>query len=358
MIDIQHDRLRAVVVEICRRGGGSDDAAAIVADHLVQANLFGHDSHGVGMLPRYVEGIAAGKLVPGASAQVVKDEGAVLVVDGRRGFGQAVARDAILRGIERARQTGVVMLALRNAFHIGRIGTYGELCAEAGMISIHFVNVIGHRPLVAPFGGTDARMPTNPFCCALPAADGNPPVVLDFATSIVAMGKIRVAYNCGDTLDEGLVIDHKGQPTTDPGAMFDEPTGALRAMGLHKGSGLSLICELLAGVLTGGGTIQPETPRDGSVVNNMLTFIVDPSTLVSADWMRREITTMVDYVKASPPSDPDQPVLVAGEPERAMAERRRQNGIPIDPVTWEQILAAGESVGLARSALIAIAGSP
>ncbi|MGF1625930.1 MAG: malate/lactate/ureidoglycolate dehydrogenase [Alphaproteobacteria bacterium] len=353
---LQHERLREVVAAICHRAGGAAGDAHIVADHLVQANLYGHDSHGVGMLPRYVEAIAAGMLDPSAHAELVKDDGAILVVDGRRGFGQVVAREAILQGIERARRTGVALVALRNAFHIGRIGTYGEICAEAGMISVHFVNVIGHRPLVAPFGGADARYPTNPFCCALPGADGRPPVVLDFATSIVAMGKVRVALNCGDALEEGLVIDHAGRPTTDPAAMFQEPTGALVGMGQHKGSGLALICELLAGVLTGGGTIRPETPRDGSVVNNMLTFIVEPSTLVTADWLRREIAAMVDYVKASPPADPAHPVLVAGEPERLTAEARRRAGILIDPVTWEQILVAGESVGIPRATLLTDTG--
>ena len=353
---VQHDRLRAVVAEICRRAGGTADDAAVVADHLVLSNLFGHDSHGIGMLPRYVEAIAAGKLDPHAHAEVVKDDGAILVVDGRRGFGQVVAREAILHGIERARSTGVVLLALRNAFHIGRIGTYGELCADAGMISVHFVNVIGHRPLVAPFGGADARFATNPFCCALPAVEGKPPIILDFATSMVAMGKVRVAFNSGQSVAEGLLIDHAGRPTTDPAAMFDEDVGAIRAMGLHKGSGLAVICELLAGVLTGGGTIQPETPRDDSVVNNMLTFIIEPSSLVTADYLRHEIAAMVDYVKASPPADPTLPVLIAGEPERISSEARRRTGIPVDETTWEQILAAGESVGLTRGTMLADAG--
>jgi hydroxycarboxylate dehydrogenase B len=353
MPTLQHDRLRAVVAEICRRAGGAADDADIVASHLVLANLYGHDSHGVGMLPRYVEAIAAGKLAPRAHAEVVKDDGAILVVDGQRGFGQVVAREATLRGIERARETGICLLALRNAFHIGRIGTYGEMCADAGMISVHFVNVVGHRPLVAPFGGSDARFATNPFCCALPAVAGKPPIILDFATSLVALGKVRVALNSGKLVDEGLLIDHAGRPTTDPAAMFGERTGAIRAMGLHKGSGLAVVCELLAGALTGGGTIQPETPRDDSVINNMLTFIVDPSSLVTADYLRREIAAMVDYVKASPPADPAAPVLVAGEPERLTDAIRRRDGIPVDDITWEQILAAGESVGLARAALVA-----
>jgi hydroxycarboxylate dehydrogenase B len=352
---LQHDRLRAVVAEICRCAGGAADDAQIVADHLVLANLYGHDSHGVGMLPRYVEAIAAGKLDPRAHAAVVKDDGAILVVDGRRGFGQVVAREATLMGIERARSTGVALLALRNAFHIGRIGTYGELAAAAGMISVHFVNVIGNRAVVAPFGGSDGRFATNPFCCALPAVDGKPPVVLDFATSIVAMGKVRVALNSGQVLEEGLVIDHAGRPTTDPAAMFSPPIGALRTMGLHKGYGLAVICELLAGVLTGGGT-QAGTPFDDTIINNMLAFIVEPSALVAADYLAREIAAVVDHVKASPPVDPAAPVLVAGEPERMTAEARRSGGVPVDDTTWEQILAAGEAVGLGREMTRAAAG--
>jgi hydroxycarboxylate dehydrogenase B len=355
MPTLQHDRLRAVVAEICRRAGGAADDADVVADHLVLANLYGHDSHGAGMLPRYVEAIAAGKLAPQAHAAVVKDDGAILVVDGQRGFGQVVARQATLRGIERARETGICLLALRNAFHIGRVGTYGELCAEAGMISVHFVNVVGNRAVVAPFGGVDARFATNPFCCALPAVAGKPPIVLDFATSIVAMGKVRVALNSGQELEEGLVIDHAGRPTTDPAAMFSPPIGALRTMGLHKGYGLALICELLAGVLTGGGT-QAETPFQDTIINNMLAFIVEPSSLVAGEDLRREIAAVVDHVKASPPADPGQPVLVAGEPERMTDEIRRRDGIPVDETTWEQILAAGEAVGLGRDTTLAAAG--
>ncbi|MGQ0663644.1 MAG: malate/lactate/ureidoglycolate dehydrogenase [Pseudomonadota bacterium] len=351
MIHIPHLRLRDLVRSMCERAGAAPGDAALVADHLVDANLLGHDSHGVGMLPRYVAAIRFGWLDPKAQAKVLRDSGSVLVVDGQGGLGQVVARQAVLLGIARAKQAGVALLALRNAFHIGRVGAYGELCAAAGLVSVHFVNVIGHDPLVAPYRGTDARFGTDPFCCALPGADGRP-LVLDFATSVMALGKVRVAMNNGERLPPGVVLDAGGRPSTDPAVMFAaDRQGAILAFGLHKGYGLALICGLLAGAVAGGGTIQPEHERGQRLINNMLCFVVDPGHLGTAEFMRREIAAMVAYVKASPPADSDLPVLVPGEPERMSRDERTRTGIPIDDTTWGQIRAAAASLGLDGDAL-------
>ena len=150
---------------------------------------------------------------------------------------------------------------------------------------------------------------------------------------------------------EGLLLDSDGEPTTDPAVMFHEPGGALLPFGEHKGYGLALMCELLAGVLTGGGTIQPENPRLGGIVNNMFTFLVDPGRLVEHDWMQREVDAVIRHIKESPPAVTDKPVMVAGDPERNKTAERSVKGISIDDTTWNEILAAGESVGLSRSLL-------
>jgi uncharacterized oxidoreductase len=341
-----HARLRDLATHLLVAAGAAEADARIVADHLVDANLAGHDSHGVGMLPQYVRAIRAGVLDPRAHASIEDRGGAVVAADGRRGFGQVVAREAIAAGIERAGTTGVALVALRNAFHVGRVGTYGEQAAAAGFASVHFANVVGHGPVVAPFGGSDARLSTNPVCVTVPAAGGKPPLVLDFATSALALGKVRVAMNRGEKVPPGVLVDAQGRATTDPRVMFDGPRGAILPFGLHKGYGLALACELLAGAFTGGGTLPTVAPETDRIANNMLSFVVDPGRLPGADDLGREMAAAIDHVKASPPADASAPVLVAGEPERAWRVRREAGGIPVERATWDEIRAAGASVGL------------
>lgn len=345
MIVVQHEALRAAGARVLAAAGAREPDARMVADHLVDANLAGHDSHGIGMLPHYVRAIAAGLLDPKARAVVEDPGGPVIAVDGRSGFGQVVARQGTAAGVARARAAGLSLVALRSSFHVGRIGAYAEQAAAEGMVSIHFVNVVGHPPLVAPFRGTDARFATNPFCCALPAAGGKPPVVLDMATSLVALGKVRVAMNKGERLPEGVLLDGAGRPTTDPTVMYSEPRGAILPFGLHKGYGLAFVCELLAGALTGGGTVSTVPFRKDCITNNMLSIFVDPSKLPGAAGLEAQIAAAIDHVKASPPQDPALPVLVAGEPELASRARRMAEGVPVDPTTWEELRGAARAVG-------------
>jgi uncharacterized oxidoreductase len=345
VVTVPHDRLRALCARILTAAGAEEADARTVADHLVDANLAGHDSHGAGMLPHYVRAIRGGVLDPRAHAALEDRGGAILAADGRRGFGQVVAREIVAAGVGRARETGVVLLALRNAFHVGRVGAYGEQAAEAGLGSIHFVNVVGHPALVAPFRGSDARLATNPFCAALPASGGRPAVVLDFATSLVALGKVRVAMNRGEEAPEGVLLDAGGRPTRDPTVMFGEPRGAILSFGLHKGYGLALLCELLGGAATGGGTIATVPHERDRITNNMLSVLFDPARLPGAEVFGSEVAAAIDHVKGSPPADRDLPVLVAGEPEIASRARRLAGGIPVEPATWEQLAEAASSVG-------------
>ena len=267
--------LHALSRAICAAAGSGEREASLVADHLVEANLTGHDSHGVGLLPIYVQNVREGRLAPNRHAELVDGRGAVLIVEGHRGYGQVIGYEAMALGMARAREHGVALLALRNSFHIGRIGHWAEQCARGGFASLHFVNVIDHPPLQAPYGGAEARFSTNPFCAALPGEDGAA-VLLDMATSKIAIGKARVARNQGVPAPEDSLLDPAGRPTRDPAVMFREPQGALIPMGEHKGSGLAILCELLAGALTGGRTIQPAHPREGGIINNMLSVIIDP----------------------------------------------------------------------------------
>ncbi len=334
---------------ILRAGGSNAGEANLVADHLVEANLKGHDSHGIGMIPTYVRHLRAGFVVPNTPAKVIKDDGPILMFDGNRGYGRAVAGEMMSAAIARCRQSGVTVATLANAHHIGRVGVYGELATAAGLVSLHFVNVTDHRALVAPFRGSDARFSTNPVCIGLPPTERQPAVLLDMATSAVAMGKVRVAKNEGKPAPEGTLIDSKGQPTRDPNVMYDEPTGAMLPFGGHKGYALAVVAELLAGALSGGPTIQPGNARMGGIINNMFAVLVDPARLAGVDWLRREIDGFVVYVKGSPAADPAAPVLVPGDPERIARAERLRDGIYVDATTWEELLAAGETLGLPRA---------
>ena len=279
-VRVMPDRLHAFTMAICRADGSSDQEARLVADHLVLANLFGHDSHGVGMMPHYIQNTGNGACVRNHHAKISRDNGAVIVVDGGAGYGQVVAKEAMDIGIERAKKHGVCVVGLKNAHHIGRIGHWGEQCARAGMVSTHWVNVHGHKSLVAPFGGAEPRFTTNPYCTAVPRK-GKEPIVLDFATSQVAAGKVRVAHNKKTPMDPGLLIDSEGNATADPGVLYNAPYGAILPFGLHKGGGLAVICDILAGALTGGRTHSPRTiKKDGTdIINNMLSIIIDPDAM-------------------------------------------------------------------------------
>jgi uncharacterized oxidoreductase len=345
------DRLRTITSAILRAGGSAQAEADLVADHLVLANLSGHDSHGVGMVPSYIRQLKAGLVIPNTRAKVVKDDGAVLMFDGGRGYGRCVAGEAMDAGIARCRQTGITALTLANASHIGRVGMYGEIASAAGLVSLHFVNVTDHRALVAPFRGTDARFVTNPVCIAIPGTDKNAPLLLDMATSAIAMGKVRVSKNEKHDVPAGVLIDEQGRPTRDPNVMYRDPQGALLTFGGHKGYALAVVTELLAGALSGGPTIQPGNARKGGTINNMFAVLLDPARLAGTDWLRREIDGFIDYLKGSPPADPNAPVLVPGEPERLARADRSRHGIEVDETTWEEIVQAGETVGLARRTL-------
>lgn len=349
------DRLRKMTATILGRGGSEPAEADLVAGHLVDANLAGHDSHGVGLIPHYVRHLKEGLVVPNTAVKIVKDDGAFLMCDGQRGFGRRVAGEAMAAAVARCRETGVVVLTLANSHHVGRVGAYGELASAAGLVSLHFVNVVDHVGLVAPHRGSDARFSTNPVCIGMPGTATQPPLLLDMATSGVAMGKVAVAKRAGKRLPEGNLIDAQGAPTTDPEVMYRDPRGSLLPFGAHKGYALAVLTELLAGGMSGGGTIQPENPRRGGVVNNMFSVLVDPARLAGAEWMRREIDGFVAYAKASPPADPAAPVLVPGDPERLSREARGRAGIPLDATTWEELVTAAEVMGVTRAQAEALA---
>ena len=344
--------LRRQTAAVLEAAGSSTQEARQVADNLVMANLSGHDSHGVGMVPRYVESILEGGLQPNVSAKVVLDGGSLLTLDGQHGYGQVVGVQAMEMGMARAEETGSCILALAHAHHLGRIGHFAEMATARGLVSIHFVNVIS-RPVVAAWGGADGRYGTNPCSIGIPLK-GREPFLLDFATSRVAQGKMRVAHNEGRQVAPGLLIDEHGQPTTNPGVVVVPQSngllGALIAFGEHKGYGMAVACELLGGALTGSGTWHRQPDGRREVVNGMLTILIDPAKLGTQASFESEALAFIDWLKQSPPAPGSTGVRIAGEPEREARVRREQDGIVVDNQTWAEIVAAGRKVGLGELA--------
>ena len=340
--------LRAQCASIFIACGSSAQEAATVASNLVMANLSGHDSHGVGMLPRYVDAVLEGGLKPNAQVKTLLDIGSMLTLDGQRGYGQVVGEQAMQLGMARAKLHGSCIMALAESHHLGRIGHFAEMAVAQGLVSLHFVNVMS-RPTVAPWGGTDGRFGTNPCCIGVPLA-GRAPFILDFATSRVAQGKMRVAHNQGKEVAPGLLIDEHGQPTTRPGVVVVPQSGglfgALMPFGEHKGSGLAVACELLGGALTGGGTWHQPSHTGRAVTNSMLTILIDPARLGTQASFESEALAFADWVQLSPPAPGVDAVQIAGAPERQARLQRERDGIEIDLITWQEIQAAATKVGV------------
>ncbi len=337
------------VVDLWLAAGSDAREARLTADHLVGANLSGHDSHGVGMIPKYVLSWLGEQLQLNQRVSVVHEAGGILSLDGNRGMGQAVTEEAMGLAIERAREHGVCVLGLRRSHHLGRVGHWAEQAAAAGMISIHFVNVLS-KPIVAPHGGFEARYGTNPFTIAVPV-DGAEPLVMDFATSAIALGKVRVANNKGVPVPPGCLLDAGGQPTGDPAVMFPpagEAQGALRAFGEHKGYVLAVMCELLGAAVTGGHTIRPETlTHEHAVWNNMLAIVFDPARLGSSTTFGHEVQAFVDWLRSSQLQAGSDAIRLPGEPERAWRKARAE-WIPVDSGTLAQLDDAAARVQAAR----------
>jgi hydroxycarboxylate dehydrogenase B len=344
-------RLAAAIVG---RGGSGSDEARLVADNLVLADASGHASHGVGMLPRYVAALMEGGLIPNRRARVELDTGVLLRLDGGWGYGQVAGRDAMALGVERAKRHGVCVVALHDAHHLGRIGHWAEACVEAGIVSLHFVNVVS-RPIVAPFAGLDARTGTNPVCIGIPRGE-QPPVVLDFATSRIAQGKVRLAFNRGEALPPDTIIDDRGEPTTDPRYTQVPPFGAILPFGEHKGFGLGVVAELLGGALCGGLTLHESHAGKRRIHNGMLSILIDPAQLGTSTWVT-EAEAYLEWLRRSPVAAGADGIRLPGEPEREHRQRCAREGIALDRQSWEELIGAAAQVGLDRAECEALTGS-
>ena len=342
---IEPKALSEFIANIFARLGSNDAEAEAIATSLVETSLMGHDSHGVSIVPRYVARALDGLIPPNQEITVVKNDGPVLIIDGNRGYGQMIGRQAMTLAIEKAQADRFVLMGIRNTHHLGRIGEWAEMCADAGLVSLHFSNGINRPPIVAPFGGAEARMGTAPYTAAFPRRNA-PPVLIDMASSVVAMNKVRIALNRGVQVPEGTIIDSEGNPTTDPGVLYNEPTGSLLPVGGHKGYALGVAAEMFAGALTGGGVMLAQRGGDGATINGLFSVIFDPELMVDRAYYDAEIEEFYEYLKATPPAPGVDAVLVPGDPEQISLKARTESGVPIDAVSWAEVCQAARDAGL------------
>ena len=334
-------------------GTGSPPAdATTVATHLVEANLKGHDSHGVIRIENYVRDVRKGAVHPGVVTEVESETDTTAVLNGHWNYGQVVGRDTMAAAIDKARAHGVGIVTAHGCAHAGRLGTYGEQATRAGMIAIVCSNQHGVVGAVAPFGGVAHRLSTNPIVVAVPSADPEAPFVLDIATTMSAEGKVRVARNRGEKLPLGWIIDAEGNPSTDPWDLYggnppgSRPRGSLLPMGGpvgHKGFGLSMAVELLGGALSPAGLARPGPTGGG---NGLFMLAFDPGRFGDAAAIGEGVSGLVERVKQPPFAPGVDEIFTAGDIERRRMQERLRDGITIDDETWRQIQDAATAVGV------------
>jgi LDH2 family malate/lactate/ureidoglycolate dehydrogenase len=341
MPTIQADRLQEIAARLLRGAGASEEEAATVARHTTGANLAGHDSHGVILIPTYIDRIKRGHISPGAPFEVVQETANSTVIDGHWGFGYVVSERAMEITIEKAKQRSVAAATVFRQSHVGRIADYPLMAADAGMVGVMTADSGRSAKTVAPFGGKEARLGTNPICIAMPS-DLEGPMFIDMATSAVAAGKLNVARARGASIPEGWILDKEGRPTTDPAAGgVALPLGGSEG---HKGYGLSVMIEVLSGLLTGLGFGHDPSGRhnDGCflAVFNVEAFrpLLD---------FKREVAEFARYLKSSEPATGFERVYYPGEPEYLSTQRLRKDGVSIEDATWERLTELAREQGVA-----------
>ena len=338
------DKLRLFVQQIFERVGSETHEAERVTHYLVEANLVGHDSHGIIRVSYYLDYVKNDQVRPNQSLSVIFQTDSMAIVDGNFGFGQVIGEQAMQLGIDMAKKHGIATVALRNSAHLGRIGDWPTMVARAGMASFHFVNTSGYGLLTAPFGGIDRRLSANPLAAGVPVKDGLP-VVLDISTCAIAEGKLKVALNKGVDVPSNCIIDNQGQPTTDPARFYTAPPGVLLPFGGHKGYGLSVIAEMFAGALTGNSCSNPA--NDERLLNGMYSLIIDCERLPAELGFAAEVQRFIDFVKSSRKAPGIDEILMPGEIEEQNRRHNLANGIEIDETTWQTLTDSASDLGLA-----------
>jgi uncharacterized oxidoreductase len=344
---IKSDSLSDFASALFENVGVGNREARIVAQSLIGANLRGYDSHGVMRIPFYVAAIREGRVKPAHGLRVVHETPAALVCDGGWGLGQVLARDLMERLVAKARPLGVACGTLRQAAHIGRVGEYSEIAAAAGMAAVICANGHGSGQRVAPVGGKEGRLGTNPLSIGMPGGKEGP-FVLDFGTSATAEGKVRVKRIAGESVPLGWILDADGNPTTDPNKLYANPPGSILPMGgdqAYKGFGLAFMIEMLAGGLSGGRCSHPEAPPP--VGNDVLFVVLNPDQLGGASHLQSQIGVLEPFVRGTARRAGFNKITLPGDPERDLLAQRQKQGIPLDEGTWAELVKLAGSLGVA-----------
>ena len=344
---IQAEDLKALVVRLLEAVQVEPGIARRCAEHLVDANLAGVDSHGTMRIPDYISMIQEGRVARTDVIEVVKEFAATAVWDAHFTIGQYTANKASEKAMEKAATYGIGMLSVRHSAHIGRLGEYAAQMANKGYVGFITASLQGAGQRVAPHGGRKGRLGTNPLAWGVPT-DGIP-MVLDMSTSYSAEGKVRVKMRRGETLGPNWLLNADGYQTFNPADLYTKPPGALVTTGGHKGYGLSLIAETLSGILNAGGFATAS--RDIEALENGFAVIaIHIDAFGDLAQFKHDSSEMMAYMKATPPMDGVSEVLVPNDPETREREKRLANGIPIEEDSWNMIVATAQRVGVPVSA--------
>jgi len=333
MPTVNFPALEQFICEIFEAKEVPSEVAKIVAESLVLGNLRGHDSHGVIRVSQYVEWLDLGWIQPAEKLEVVRDHGPILIVDGHYQFGQVIGRQATGLAITKAKAEGVCVLTIRRSAHLGRMGEFMEQAAAAGVVAFTLTNTHGGGVLQAAHGGYEPRLSANPLAAGAPLPDGRA-ITMDFATSITAEGKVKLALARNEQLPEGYLVDGHGQPTTDPATYYAEPKGAILPVAAHKGYALAVFADILAGAVGGGSCSHANLDQ---VANGWFAVFVDPAAFSGQDFYDDQVGRLADWLKASKPRAGFQEVLLPGEPEERTQADREARGIPIETDTWSTL---------------------
>lgn len=355
MVTFQAEQWQRVCRTVFLAAGATEANATRVTEALVDSNLVGHDSHGVIRVIQYLQAIEAGHMDPAAEPEVVKETAVTSLVDGKWTFGQVSAELAMRKAIEHARQQGIAISGLIHGYHIGRLGEYSEMAHSAGIIGMVMAGGFGgtggaSATGVAPYGGARPAFGTNPVSFGIPAGK-EPPVMVDFASSAVAAGKIALARAKGAPLPPGWIVDKDGRPSTDAEDFYNG--GALLTFGGHKGYGLAVAIELLGQALTGGDDIA-ETQRGGGTYtrSGSIFVAIDPGIFRPAQQFTAAVDATVERIKAVPPAVGFDEVLLPGEPEQRSRARRLVEGISLPDSSWETLVKLASKYGVDVAALV------
>lgn len=343
MPTISSTQLECFVGDLCRAAGADAREAKIVAEHLVDANLAGHDSHGAMRIIQYLDEIQIGKIVPGTVANCLDEWENGAVIDAVGAFGQVACHEAMRRAIEKASCATLAAVTIRNCNHSGRLGDYVEMAVEAGMIGLVTANGGGAGQWVAPFGGRERRISTNPIAFAAPS-EGLFPVVVDISTSVVPEGKVRDYLQRGAPVPDGWLVDAEGQPTNDPNQLYADPAGAILSLGGqagHKGFGLAMMVDILAGALTAAGCPRAGKfdPAHGS---GLFMLAINVERFGSSAEFGKQVAEMSEYFQSSQPAAGFDRVMVPGQYEYEQRKKRQHGGIEIPEQVWSEMCARAE----------------